>query len=284
MVELALHDLLKLELKSLDGADVRATIGLLETVNVQGTLVNVGNVVILEVHDLLGVLDNGRRVRREEELSGHGHAIVGHESTRLRAVEERLVGGTEKAAAGGEEVGGVLLESHVLGSGLSGESGVLVRVLNVDEVNLHTALGLDTDDERRTLTGSNDLVGVVNRLDEQAIGTLKLLDDSLGQVGEANRRVAVVDVLDQLGNALGIRLGLESEALALEQGLELLVVGDDTIVDDGELPGGVRASKGSAGFFLGEHTRELVGLPVRMAVGGGRRTVGSPSSVGNTGM
>jgi hypothetical protein len=51
--------------------------------------------------------------------------------------------------------------------------------------------------------------------------------------------VLVVDVLGQLGNALGVGLGLEAEALALEEGLQLLVVGDDTIVNDGELPVGV---------------------------------------------
>jgi hypothetical protein len=51
--------------------------------------------------------------------------------------------------------------------------------------------------------------------------------------------VLVVEVLCELGNALGIGLGLELEALSAEEGLELLVVGDDTIVDDGEFPGGI---------------------------------------------
>jgi hypothetical protein len=51
--------------------------------------------------------------------------------------------------------------------------------------------------------------------------------------------VLVVDVLGQLGNALGVGLGLEAEALALEESLQLLVIGDDTIVNDGELPVGV---------------------------------------------
>lgn len=112
-------------------------------------------------------------------------------------------------------------------------------------------MSLDANDERRTLTGSNDLVGVVNGLDEETVSSLKLLNDGLGEVGEANGWVLVVDVLDQLGNAFGIGLSLESEALALKQGLELLVVGDDTIVDNGELPRGVRASKMVSEKFSG---------------------------------
>jgi hypothetical protein len=51
--------------------------------------------------------------------------------------------------------------------------------------------------------------------------------------------VLVVEVLCELGNALGIGLRLELEALSGEEGLELLVVGDDAIVDDGEFPGGI---------------------------------------------
>ena len=63
VVELALHNLLKLELKRLDCTNVGTTIGLFQTVNVERALVDVGDIVILEVHDLLGVLDDGGRVR-----------------------------------------------------------------------------------------------------------------------------------------------------------------------------------------------------------------------------
>lgn len=246
VVELALHDLLELKLEGLDGSDVGATVSLLEAVDVQGALVDVGNVVILEVHDLLGVLDNGRGVGGEEELGGHGHAIIGHESPGLRAVQQRLVGGTEEVVAGRKEIGSVLLKSDVLGSSLGREGSILIGVLDIDEVNLHALLGLHANDEGRTLSGSDNLMGVVNGLDEKTVGTLKLLDDSLGQVGETDAGVLVVDVLGQLGNALGIGLGLELEALAREESLELLVVGDDTIVDDGELPVGVRSVRLSA--------------------------------------
>lgn len=241
MVELALHDLLELELQGLDGTDVGAAVSLLETVDVEGALVDVGNVVILQVHNLLGVLDDGSRVRGQEELGGHGHAIVGHESTRLRAVEQRLVGGCQHGSVGGQEVVRGLLEGSVLGGSLGGESALLV-VLDIDEVNLHALLGLDTNNEGRTLTGGHNLVGVVNGLDQQTVSTLKLVDDGLRKVDKAQGGVLVVDVLGELGNTFRIGLGLESQALGLEEGLELLVVGDDTVVDDGELPVGVRSA------------------------------------------
>jgi hypothetical protein len=123
---------------------------------------------------------------------------------------------------------------------LGGESGALVVVLDIDEVDLHLLLCADTDDEGRTLAGSDDLVGVVDRLDEETEGALELLDDGLDERGEAELGVLAVDVLGELGNGLGIGLGLELVALALEENLQLLVVCDDTVVDDGELPGGVR--------------------------------------------
>lgn len=240
VVELALHDLLELELESLDGTDIGAAVSLLETVNVEGALMDVGNVVILKVHNLLGMLDNGSRVGGQEELGGHGHAIVSHEGTRLRAVEQGLVGSRQHGGVGGQEVVRSLLEGSVLRGGLGGQS-TLLRVLDIDKVNLHALLGLDTNDEGRTLTGSDNLVGVVNRLDQQTVSTLELVDDGLGEVDEAEGGVLVVDVLGQLGNTLGIGLGLESQALGLQESLELLVVGNDTIVDNGELPVGIRS-------------------------------------------
>lgn len=83
-------------------------------------------------------------------------------------------------------------------------------------------------------------MGIVDRLDQQTIGTLKLLNNCLGEVSEVNLGVLVVDVFCKLGNALGIGLGLEMEALVLKKSLKFLVVGNDTIVDDRKLPVGVR--------------------------------------------
>ncbi len=189
VVELALHDLLELELEGLDGADVAAAVRLLQAVDVQRALVNVRDVVVLEVHDLLRVLDDGGRVRGEEELGRHGHAVVRHKGARLGAVEEGLVGGAEKAIGRQEVVPSRLLDGNILGGGLSRQGAVLVGVLNVHEIDLHALLGLNTNDERGALARGDNLVRVVHALDQQAVGALKLVDDGLGEVGEADAGV-----------------------------------------------------------------------------------------------
>jgi hypothetical protein len=94
-------------------------------------------------------------------------------------------------------------------------------------------------------------MGVVDRLDEKTKSTLELLDDSLDERWEAQVWVLRVDVLCELSNGLGIRLRLELEALALEQGLELLVVCDDSVVDNAELPVGV--GPGGGGLAWAKH-------------------------------
>jgi hypothetical protein len=80
---------------------------------------------------------------------------------------------------------------------------------------------------------------VVDGLDEESESALELLDDGLDQRGEGQVGVLGVDVFCELGNGLGVGLSLELVALALEQGLQLLVICDDAVVDDGELPVGV---------------------------------------------
>jgi hypothetical protein len=138
-------------------------------------------------------------------------------------------------------------------------------------------------------------MGVVDRLDQETKGTLKLLDDGLDKRGEAQIWVLAVDVLCELGDGLGVGLRLELEALALEQGLELLVVCDDTIVDDGELPVGVGPGYDESAwrlfyihiyilfFFFGKN---IIGsdIPVGVAVDTRWGAVRGPSSVSNTGV
>lgn len=259
VVEAALHDLLKLDLQGLDGTNVGHAVVLVQAVDVERALVDVGDVVVLKVQDLLGVLDDGGGVGREEELGGHGHAIVGKEGAGLRAVEKRLVRGSEQVVAP--------LQGNVLRGALGREGSVLVSVLNIDEVDLHLLLGADTHDQGRSLAGSNHLVGVVHRLHEQTKGTLELLDDRLGELHEAEVRVLIVDVFGELGNGLGIGLRLELEALALEQHLQLLVVCDDAVVHDGELPVGVgpaetRVSPAHSVWRILGDVRGPIGAPI----------------------
>jgi hypothetical protein len=59
-------------------------------------------------------------------------------------------------------------------------------------------------------------------------------------------RVLVIEVLCELRDALGVGVGLEPETLGLEQCLELLVVRDDAIVDNGKLPLRVGSVAGEA--------------------------------------
>ena len=230
VVVTALHDLLELDLDGLNGTDVGSARVLGQTVDVQLTIVDVSNIVVLEVENLLGVLDNGRRVRGQEELDGLRSAVLREESARLRAVEQTLVGRSQ------EVVG--LLEGNVLGSSFGGKRASIAK-LDIDEVNLHLSLCADTNDQGRTLAGSDNLRGEVDRLEQQTEGALKLLDDGLDEGGEVDVRVLIEDVLGQLGDGLCVGLGFEYKALGLEQSFQLLVIGDDTIVNDGELPLGV---------------------------------------------
>ena len=107
-------------------------------------------------------------------------------------MEERLVSSAEKSVARRQKVTVLLLESNILRSSLGGKSGVLLGILDVDEIDLHALLGLDADDQGRTLAGSDNLMREMDGLDEKTIGTLELGNDGLGQVNEINARVGVV--------------------------------------------------------------------------------------------
>lgn len=152
-------------------------------------------------------------------------------------MEKRLVGSAQKTV-GRKEASGGFLESNILGGSLSGKRHI-VGVLDIDEIDLHALLSLDTDNEGRTLASSDDLVGVVNALDQKTVGALKLVDNGLGEISKADSRVLVIKVLGELGNALSISLGFKLETLALKQSLELLVVRDDPVMNDRELPVGI---------------------------------------------
>ena len=155
-------------------------------------------------------------------------------------MQERLVLGCWR----GQETGTRSVNGDIVVGLLCRESSSAsfgrVCVFHVNEVHLHLLRSLDTDDQGGTLSSSHDLMWEVNRLEEQAICTLKLFDDRLREGGEVNVWVLVIEVLRKLRNALSVCVGLETEASAFEKSLQFLVVGDDTIVDDSELPFGIR--------------------------------------------
>jgi len=74
--------------------------------------------------------------------------------------------------------------------------------------------------------------------------TYQLLDDGLDKRSEGQVSIglfSVIDILCELGNTLSVSLALKDIAILLQDSLELLVVGDDTVVNDGELAGRVRS-------------------------------------------
>ena len=87
VVELALHDLGELELKHLDAAGHRRSLAIVaaETMDVELTIGDVCNVIILEVEHALGMLDHGGGIRSNEKFNRLEDAVLGHECTRLGA-------------------------------------------------------------------------------------------------------------------------------------------------------------------------------------------------------
>ena len=76
-------------------------------------------------------------------------------------------------------------------------------------------------------------------LDEEAVRSLELGDDSFGQVHKAEAWILIADVLEELRNTLSVGFCLELRALAKQQCPKLLVIGHDAIVDHGEFPSGI---------------------------------------------
>ena len=160
--------------------------------DVQLSLGDVGDVIVFEVENALGMLDDCSSVRCNEELDGLGETIIGHESTRLSTGHFTTGGGWGKEGAVPTAEGWRL---WFRASWLGG------REFNIDEIDLELLFGLDTNEERRTATSSDDFVGVVGALEDEckrALGVgvnvvtmdrlldtyLELLQDGLDEVGE----------------------------------------------------------------------------------------------------
>jgi hypothetical protein len=79
----ALHNGGELDLERLDGSDGRNAVVAAQAVDVEFALGDVGNIVVLEVEDTLGVLDDGAGVRGDKKLDRLWEAIVCEEGTRL---------------------------------------------------------------------------------------------------------------------------------------------------------------------------------------------------------
>lgn len=192
------------------------------------------NVVVLQVENTLGVLDDGGRVRGDEELDRLGHAIVAQERARLTADE--LAG---RSSRGNKEAAARL----GLRDGLSSLVGR--AELDVDKVNLELLLRLDSDEDGGSSAGDDNLVGVVDGLEDESEGSLlqdvaaserasedgrwrathELHDHTLDEGSERDLLpvLRVVEVLGEDGSDLGVGVTLEDVSSLLQDEPELLV-------------------------------------------------------------
>ena len=77
---------------------------------------------------------------------------------------------------------------------------------------------------------------IVNRLQQKTESSLQLVYNSFSKDGKFYFGILIIDVLSELCNSLGISLCFEFEAFTLKESLEFLIIGDDTIVYNRELP------------------------------------------------
>ena len=161
MVKFALHDFRELEFESLnraDGALLAVGLALAQSVDVQLSFSDMGNVIIFEVENALGVLDNCRSVRGDEELDGLRETVVGHECTRLCTGHLATGSGWGEEGAITTANGWRLRFRH---------SRLCGREFDIDKINLELLFSLDANEERRTAAGSDDFVGVVGALEAE---------------------------------------------------------------------------------------------------------------------
>jgi hypothetical protein len=225
------------------------------------SLADVSDIIVLQVQDSLGVLDNGRRVRSNEELDGLRKTVLGQEGSRLRSSKLGFTassGNSQKSTTLGIVGDCRWLRNDQLPDENNTVDRVqpgrtLLRVLgsgkfDINEVDLELPVSLDTDQERRSSSSGNDLVREVLRLEDESEGpflmaphghrmsassttcvqdliTDQFLDDRLDQVGEVQPlgRLRVVNVLAENGDGFGVGIGVESVSSLLKNELDFLV-------------------------------------------------------------
>jgi hypothetical protein len=129
--------------------------------------------------------------------------------------------------------------------------------------HLELLLGLDANENRGTSLANHDFIWVMYRFADQSKGALELLDDRLDELRKVQMLAVLLvpQILGQHGDDFRVGVALKLVASLLQEQADLLVVGDDAIVNDGKLGREVRA--------------------VRMAVDSGRLAVRRPSRVGH---
>ncbi len=130
----------------------------------------------------------------------------------------------------------------------------------------------EPDDERHVLAGADEPVALGAMHDDDGVGALDLLQRVADRLGE----VALVGLLDQVGDRLGVGLGRQGVAAGLEAVAQLAEVLDDPVVDDRDLARAVLVGMGVE--VVGPAVRRPAGVRqadrrVRRPVGDGRLEV-----------
>jgi hypothetical protein len=128
---------------------------------------------------------------------------------------------------------------------LTGVGNLLISLLasefNVNKIDLELLVGLHADQERRTAAGGYDFIGIVLRLEDKGEGALELLENGFDKLCEGDTLVwlRVVDIFRKDGNGLRVGLALKLVTAVLENEAKGGGIGDDTIVHDDEIAGGI---------------------------------------------
>ena len=123
---------------------------------------------------------------------------------------------------------------------------------------------------------------IADGFEKESEGALQLLDDSFSKRSEFDVWMFVVEEFSELGNTLSVCLRLKAEALGFQKSSQFLVVGNDTVVDNRELRLWVGPIRIPSAIFSRHDEFDILVVPVRMTVQTRRRTMGRPSSMGNT--
>ena len=160
---------------------------------------------------------------------------------------------------------------------LVGDAGERHRV-GGEEVLVGAGHRAGAEDQRRALARADDAVRLVAADDGDRVGAAQPRQGALHRF----QQVAVVQVIDEVGDDLGVGLRHERVALGLQLGAQLVVVLDDAVVDEADPPGGGQARRFAAvGIDRGRRAR--AGGEMRMRVVDDRRAVRGPARVGDAG-
>ena len=120
----------------------------------------------------------------------------------------------------------------------------------------------DADDDGRAGARGDDLVGLGGGEDAEREGAGEALDGAADGIFERDGRAGgfgvVLDLLDEVGDDLGVGFGDELVALRGEFALEVEVILDDAVVDDDDAAGAVAMGMGV--FFGGAAVRGPAGV------------------------